>query len=756
MALQFKSITGSTNHSYWTFAIDVTENSTNINNNTSSVTVEAFIGRTGTSSYMTGASINCTINVTGCSPQTISGTYSTGNIGAGGWYSLGSKTFTVPHNSDGSKTVTISSSFTNDVSPSSGSASGSMTLTKIPRAATLTGADNFTDEGNPVIKYSNPAGKAATVQACITDTNGDVQYVKYRTISSTGTSYTFNLTDAERQTLIDAIPEGKSQVYVRFYIKTIVNGSTVSSPKYLQRILSITNAEPELSTSIKDIGSYSTELTKDELTMIKGFNHILASMSYNLKKGATILKQSITNESNTFNADSGEFPLTESNKFIFSITDSFGQTVTEEAYIYMVEYVKLTCNLTASNPTADGDMLFKISGNYFNDAFGQNGVTNTLTTQWRIKENDGEYGEWIPVTPTITDNAYEITVNLTGLNYKSVYTIQAMSTDLINTSGALSVERVVRAIPVYNWGSNNFDINVPLTVDNISCNNIFTGGLEQGSYDSDTGGLQENATSYRNIDPVEVEPQTPYITYVNGSVQKFVVLFYDAENVFISETRDVQKDGVFITPTGTKYINFRCYQSDYVEDFTSLDVQIFKVTPNKIKNKTINGSNIYGSGNVEVGPAPCFAQMNTNGSMTCKNGIETKVNVWSTSGYNVGDFVCQPANNRILIPKGSAQYVRVFGTIAGANYLTAYLILTKASDSSNRFETFNHQPGGNNYFKMPAFNRVYKLDTSSDYYLSLSISGYNGKDFLLNSGYGSTATFIGVEKLSGPNSSVIS
>lgn len=43
MALQSKTIGGSTNNSNWTFKLVVTENSTNTGSNTSSLTVEAFI-----------------------------------------------------------------------------------------------------------------------------------------------------------------------------------------------------------------------------------------------------------------------------------------------------------------------------------------------------------------------------------------------------------------------------------------------------------------------------------------------------------------------------------------------------------------------------------------------------------------------------------------------------------------------------------------------------------------------------------------
>ena len=132
------TINGSTSSQYWSFKLEVTETGTSIVNNTSTLVVEAFIGRPYDSSYMAGASISCPISVTGTSQQVLQYYTDYVSVPGGGWISIGSKTFTVPHDADGNKTVNISASFTNDVSPSSGSASGNMTLTYIPRYATIT------------------------------------------------------------------------------------------------------------------------------------------------------------------------------------------------------------------------------------------------------------------------------------------------------------------------------------------------------------------------------------------------------------------------------------------------------------------------------------------------------------------------------------------------------------------------------------------------------------------------------------------
>jgi len=705
MALQTKIFNGSTNHSLWTFRIIVDENSTSTSGNSSSVTVTPYIGRNTSASYMKGAEINCIIRVSGCNAQTISGKYTTGTIAAGGWYSLGSRTFTVQHGDDGYRDIEVSASFTNDVNPGSGSASGTMSLTYIPRAATLTSAPNFADEANPTIYYSNPAGNAATVQACIASSDGQVQYVKYRDIPSNGTEYTFDLTDEERRTLIEAVPDGKKELYVSFYIKTIINGNTVTPLKYLTRIFSVVGTEPEIEPVVKDIGSYSVgTLTKDETIMIRGFNHMHATMAVTLKKGATIKSQTIQNGSDTISGSAAEFPSSEDNLFIFTVIDSFGNTVTKEVTIPIVNYITLTCNLITNKPTADGDMTFKIKGNYFNGKFGDNGIDNTLTVKWRYKENNGEYSDWVDVTHNLTGNTYESIVNLTGLNYKSTYTIQTTAMDMINTGGVLSIESKVKTIPVFNWGENNFDIKVPLTVDNVYCTNIFRGSLELGSFDSSTGEKIDNQSQYRNVDFVEVECNESYIFYVNDSTQKIVVLFYDENNTFISETRNVQSDGVFITPDNARYINFRCFQAQFTEDFGNFNIKIKKSSP--IKTKTINNNSIYGSGDIPLMSQPVILYDNPSGSNA---EIELSDNI---DNYEFLEIFFTDNNNRnggyskIYLFEGRITDINLSLTEASNNVGDTYIRRSLYYMSENKL-TPNYDASGYVYITGTAINTTF-------------------------------------------------
>lgn len=337
--------------------------------------------------------------------------------------------------------------------------SGTWTLDTIPRQANLTAAPNFTDENNPTITYSNPAGNnVSSLQACISLT-GSTDDIAYRDVSKTGTSYTFSLTEAERNVLRNATTGSNSRT-VKFFLRTIIGGNTFYST--LDKTLTITNANPTLSPTVVDSNNTTKALTGDANKFIKYYSNAQYSIGASAKKGASIKSTSITcgNKSNT--AASGTLSAVESGSFVFSTTDSRGNTVSQTVNKTLINYVKLTCNLDTNNPTADGKMAFKISGNYFNGSFGA--VANALTVQYRYKENDGNYGSWTTVTPTLSGNTYSSTTNLTGLNYQSTYTFQARAIDKISTGGINTPEKKVRTTPVFDWSEDNFRFNVPCEV----------------------------------------------------------------------------------------------------------------------------------------------------------------------------------------------------------------------------------------------------------------------------------------------------
>lgn len=487
-----------------------------------------------------------------------SGAYTTVTIATG--------SLTVAHNSDGSKNVPASFSFypakTANYYPGSMSGSGNLNLTQIPRQATLTAAPNFNDEENPTITYSNPAGNAVTsLKACIASADGKYTYADYRDVSKTGTSYTFNLTGEERNALRWATINSPN-LTVKFYVTTVIGGKTYYST--LDKVLTITNAHPTLTAAVEDVGGTSVSLTGDKNKIIKGFNYITASMTATALKGASIKTRTITNGSKLISAASGNFENVESGTFVFTATDTRGYATTQTITKELIEYIKLTCNMDVDNPNTDGETTLKISGNYFNGSFGK--VANTLQVQYRYKENDGNYSEWITAAPNKTNDTYDATIEITGLNYQSTYTFQARAIDKVNPE-IPTAEKKVKSIPVFDWGENDFKFNVPAydkngaEIGTETIANDYDAIMKSGKSLLESGWV--TITPKGNSSPTEA-----FVTFKRHYNKKPVVLATASSGVIGTQvlgasTNGITNDGVNIvinrtntTPTSVYYYVF--------------------------------------------------------------------------------------------------------------------------------------------------------------------------------------------------------
>ena len=215
------SFTGSTNNQYvqpkitWSATQDIA-------GNYSMVTATLTYSRTN-SGYTTSGKWSGSITINGTTVSGSSGNnqiYITQNSNTKAM----SATVKVPHNADGSKSVTISCTGSIPAaSLQSTTCASTVTLNTIPRRATITSSPNFTDEDNPTITYSNPAGNAvAELSACISFTGAKAD-IAYRSIPKTDKSYQFPLTTAERDLLRNNTTGGSR--YVTFFVRTKIGNT---------------------------------------------------------------------------------------------------------------------------------------------------------------------------------------------------------------------------------------------------------------------------------------------------------------------------------------------------------------------------------------------------------------------------------------------------------------------------------------------------------------------------------------------------
>lgn len=360
------------------------------------------------------------------------------------------------HDSNGERSLNVSVSgglyYRGNVS-----GDGTWMLDPLTRYATIVSAPSFNDLANPILVYKNPMGTAVTsIEACISLT-GSKDDIPYREVSATGSSYTFNLSEEERNILRNATTANSRKIY--FYLKTVADGTTYYSS--LAKTFTVTDAHPLVENiTIRD-GYYLTEqLTGDVEKLIKFYSTASVNYTFAGQKGASITSYKVIVGNDTIEAIPANFPYNEIDTFTIEVTDSRGNVTTKTITKDLVPYVKLTCNLSGNRPDANGNMTVSVHGNYFNGSFGA--VDNTLSVQYRIKKKDEDWSAWTDMTPTFGNGTYSAETELSGLESSTLYIFQARAIDKLAT--VESAEREGKSTPVFDWGEEDFNFNVPVNM----------------------------------------------------------------------------------------------------------------------------------------------------------------------------------------------------------------------------------------------------------------------------------------------------
>lgn len=429
-----------------------------------------------------GGSVN--LYSTGATTLTINGTqvyykartsYSSGEFPAAKGSVSGS--LKVAHNNNGDKEINITLS-TAIYTQTIYTATGKWTLDSIPRKATITTAPNITDEIESFdIKYSNLS--SGNISLCISSDKNKIDLAPYRPLTKSGNSYSFVLTEEERQNLQNySLSIGKAEFTIYFVLQTVIG--SYKDYHTVSKTCTIADCKPVLTPVVENTDDITRALTGNPKTIIAGYGETAVAANAVAQKGATIVSYSITCGSDTIKAASGKFTGATDNTFKFSATDNRGQTTTATIDdVTVIPYTGNTCTLVAGMPTTDGELTFNIEGLAW---FGNFGATdNILTVSYRIKENNEEFSEWQSLSyNTSRENGYKITHTLTGLNYRSSYTIEAKAVDKLHTSYSEAV--VVQTIPVFDWSKYDFRFNVPVYIDGSPITDFIVGSGETNGW----------------------------------------------------------------------------------------------------------------------------------------------------------------------------------------------------------------------------------------------------------------------------------
>lgn len=239
---------------------------------------------------------------------------------------------------------------------------------------------------------------------------------------------------------------------------------------------------PSISTTVEDVNSVTVGLTGNSNVLIRYKSTARCAISAKPKNAASIANLKICGATTPHTTTDGvaaaerSYGFVSISAFSFSATDSRGYTLSKTVRPSMIAYIRLTCNPTIYRPTPTGSsIVMTVSGNLFVGSFGA--YDNTLTLQYRWKEADGDYGDWYTVESTqITKgtSSYRSAAAISlgeEFDYHKDYTFQIRATDGAGEFVLSTVTKTVkvnRGIPVFDWGENDFNINVPLMLSNVN------------------------------------------------------------------------------------------------------------------------------------------------------------------------------------------------------------------------------------------------------------------------------------------------
>ena len=317
----------------YSLLLDVSEKSYSIENNTSQV--EWWVGIRSNTAYHNhyGLAETYTVVING---STVHSAVHKPTVGNGQTVWVASGTTTVSHNADGSKSISVSASFNNadrgTYLPTTGSCSGSLKLTTIPRATTPSIDTPSLDCGS-AIKISGTSASSNFSHKVYVTWNGTKTQIGTIASGTTSPSFSYTIpTDWEKN-----IPDSTSGI-ATFTLETISGSTSVGSKTVNATIKVRSGVVPSIGTvSISDtnsicagIGQYLQSQSKLKFSIATSGNQGSTITSVSTKfngqtySGSTFTTQAIQN--------SGTLSYT------ITVTDSRGRTATKSGSINVVAY----------------------------------------------------------------------------------------------------------------------------------------------------------------------------------------------------------------------------------------------------------------------------------------------------------------------------------------------------------------------------------------------------------------------------------
>ena len=317
----------------YSLLLDVSEKSYSIENNTSQV--EWWVGIRSNTAYHNhyGLAETYTVVING---STVHSAVHKPTVGNGQTVWVASGTATVGHNADGSKTVAVSASFNNadrgTYLPTTGSCSGSLKLTTIPRA-TVPSIDKPSLDCGSVIKFTGTSASSNFSHKLYSSWNEEEKLIATLDKGSTAVSYSYTIPTSWEKNM----PNTTSAI-ATFILETL-SGDTVIGRKSINATVKVRSGVlPTIGTvDISDTNSISKAMG----LYVQSQSCIKFTIPTSGNQGSTITSVSTKFNGQTYSGSTFTTQAIQNSgtlSYTITVTDSRGRTATKSGSVNVVAY----------------------------------------------------------------------------------------------------------------------------------------------------------------------------------------------------------------------------------------------------------------------------------------------------------------------------------------------------------------------------------------------------------------------------------
>lgn len=573
----------------------------NVDGNYSDVTVTSYWKTNNTRwGFDTGGSRAASITING-NTTSISKRFDSTNGTGTGWkqenpWAIQTVTERVYHNSDGSKSISISAranGYAASYGPSNSSASsgdctasGTISLDTIPRASKVsaTNADIGSTSTIAVSRYSTSFKHTVS-------------------FSCPGISDTVIESDSEASvipwnvpvSIYATIPAAKYAtvtITCRTYSKD--TGALIGEPTTatMKAIANEEECKPTVYGTVTDVNGTTVSLTGNAKTLIRYKSTASCKIVATAKNSASISAKYV----NGVSIPSGtvEIQNSEAVSFAFSATDSRGYSASALVEPTVIPYIPLTINPTFRRVSPTSNIItVEFYGNFFSGNFGAS--SNALKVKYRYKEYGTEtWSAYVNISASSINIPGDGTYNSNGavtlgsnFDYRKSYDLEIVAQDGSGTavlSNVSSMVQVTRGEPVFDWSNTDFRVRETLRTANVEPDGEMSIGTEVKPYS--TGYFNQIYIGGNPVSVIEEEGTSGIWTYRKWS--SGILEYWGKEQGFTLE------NGAHDTPAGP-------FAIVNAENSTVMVTNWYGTDDNRaVRPNIITGGNLRQDGSISV------------------------------------------------------------------------------------------------------------------------------------------------------------